>query len=106
MITVTTLATTKRYVSQWHYDSAGRYLADEPALGFDFNRRAYEAFPYDPIPRRQLFVSLLEWAASGVAIPFSIDQQEAVYRISASAGPAWPGLSISRIHQMLDRCMI
>jgi O-antigen ligase len=88
-------------VAQRHFGWAQRVLNMSPRAGFLNNNAAYAAFPLDPAYRRQLFISLMVWLSSGQNVPYTTDAQTAFYRVSASAGPDWPGLLITRIFQLL-----
>lgn len=94
------------YISHWHFASATRLLLKDPPAAFDLNRLAYVAFPANPEPRRQLFISFMQWLeaqqlARTETIPYDSQAQEEIYEISASTGPQAPGLMLPRIYHFI-----
>lgn len=107
VVTVLTSTTMQRsYIAHWHFASATKLLLKDPPIAFDFNRRAYLAFPANPEPRRQLFITFMQWLESqqlgtGQTLPYDMAAQEEIYQISASTGPDAPGLMLPRIYHFI-----
>lgn len=110
VVLLTTLVATtvmvRSYISHWHFASATRLLLKEPARAFELNQRAYLAFPAAPEPRRQLFITFMQWLESeqlapSDPIPYDIAAQDRIFEISANTGPQSPGLMLPRIYHFL-----
>ena len=83
-------------IAQWYFFDTAVYTQTNPIAAFRGNVKAFNAFPHDPQIRRQYFRSLSHVVQKHKRAVIDREYGEAVYSISRSASPDYPGLLLAR----------
>ncbi len=92
----------RRYLAAAHMTAMRITAPSNPGVAFTHNLIAWRQWPYSTIIRHQLFLSLMRWRGPGRRIrihPVSVDR---IYRISTSASPHTPALTILRVSYLIS----